>query len=398
MRAPQSKDNPAPTATEPVLVDWGIVSPLGVGRDAFTDALRSNRLGIVSEDFPGLGPLPVGRVPGDWEPDTERSMAFLADCLSQMQPSLDRLSAFVHPGRRGVCAATSKGQLLGFVQSTEEQRRQRWMEWWANEPALAIARAWDCRGPSQAFVGACATGLTNISRAAEHIEADACDAAIGGSTEATLHPVYLASFRNLGALAITGSYPFDGRHEGFVAAEGAALFLFARRDIAAAAGLRPIARIAGFAAGSDAFHPVGIEATGASIERVGRRAMARAGWNPEDVDWVCAHGTATAGNDRAESAALNRIFAQSCKCPPVVSIKGALGHTMGAAGSVELAACVAALQGQFIPATAGFRSLSPDCSPLEIPREPIGRPWNRVLKLSFGFGGHLVAMAMEGTA
>src|SRR5690606_36203814 len=156
MRPPQCKDNPSPAAAGPVLVDRGIASPLGVGREAFADALRHDRLGIVSEDFGDLGSLPIGRVPGDWKSDTERSMAFLAKCRSQMRPSLDRLAAIVHPDRRGVCAATSKGQLLGFVESTEEQRRQRWMEWWANEPALAIARAWDCRGPSEAFVGACA--------------------------------------------------------------------------------------------------------------------------------------------------------------------------------------------------------------------------------------------------
>jgi 3-oxoacyl-[acyl-carrier-protein] synthase II len=396
MAVPRSKDNDA----QPVLVDWGVVSPLGHDHLPFTQGLQENRLAIAPESFPPLGPVPVGRVHGiPAVAGEDRSITFLRACLDQLRPTLDHLSRHVPPERRGVCAATSKGSLLAFLNADPDERRRDFSRWLANDPALVLAREADVRGPSQAFVGACATGLANIHRAVEYIEAGWCDLALGGSTEATLHPTYLASFQNLGALAPTGCYPFDVRHEGFVAAEGAALFLFARHDIAVASGLRPLARVAGYAAASDAFHAVAIDASGASIERVARLALARAGWKPAEVDWICAHGTATAANDRAEAAALNRIFAQSCKHqPPVVSIKTALGHVMGAAGAVELAACAAALDGGFIPGNPGFQSLAAECHGLNVPTKPLDRRWKRVLKLSFGFGGHLVAMALEAVA
>jgi hypothetical protein len=201
--------------------------------------LQDNRLAIALEEFTPLGHVPVGRVHGIPSVSGEdRSITFLRACLDQLRPTLDHLSRHVDPGRRGVCAATSKGSLLAFLDADPDERRRDFTRWLANDPALVLAREADIRGPSQAFVGACATGLANISRAVEYIEAGWCDLALGGSTEATLHPTYLASFQNLGALASTGCYPFDARHEGFVAAEGAALFLFARRDIAQAAGRR----------------------------------------------------------------------------------------------------------------------------------------------------------------
>ncbi len=377
---------------QPVIVDWSVVSPIGHGRVAFTDAFRAGRGAISPCEFEGIGPLPVGAITNIADrPGEDRAITLLDPCFDQLAPALETLDSLIPPDRRGVCAATSKGALMLYLQNPSDVARH-WMRLGANDPALHLARRWNASGPAQAYVGACATGLMNILQAAQAIEDSWCDVAIAGSSEATLHSLYLGSFLNLKALARTGSYPFDARHHGFVAGEGAALFLLARRDVAERAGLSPIACLAGSALGADAYHPVGIDTSGGNIARVGRLALERAGWKPETIDLVSAHGTATVANDTAESAALRQLFPQ---CPPVHGIKGATGHLMGAAGAVELAACLAAIEGQFVPATVGFETPAPECGGITVLRESRLATVRRVLKWSFGFGGHLVAAAVE---
>lgn len=391
--SPLRKANPAPRHDEPVIVAYGVVAPGACGAAELTDLLRHGRCAVAPVDFPEIGEVPVGRVEGFAPPGVEdRSITLLRECHRQVAAAWGSLSAVVPPDRRGVAGATSKGALLAWLQHPAERHRMG-PRLWAGDPATNLARWCGAAGPNEAFVGACATGLANITRACEYILDDQADIAIAGSTEATLHPLYLSSFQNLGALSATGSHPYDTRHAGFVAAEGAALFVLARRSLAHRAGLRPIARLAGWAGGSDAHHPVGINPTGAPIAATIRRALRRAAIAPRNIDWTSGHGTGTLSNDIAEAAALREVFAGAM--PRLHSFKAAVGHTMGAAGSVELAGVIAALEAQFIPPTAGFRELAPECHGLDVRAHADNQSSRRVLKLSFGFGGHIIAAVVE---
>lgn len=382
-------------AERAVIVDWGVVSPLGCGREAFAAALRAGECAIRPTEFEGLGTLPAAAVAGFPErPGIDRTIQFLDAATDQMAASLGAIESVAPPERRGVCASTSKGAMLLFLREPDRAARH-FGRLPACDPAWHLARRFAAAGPVQAFAGACATGLANILRAVEHIEDGWCDAAIAGSAEATLHPFYLASFLNLGALAPGRSVPFDACHAGFVPGEGAAVFLLASERAAARAGLAPIARIAAGAHGSDAFHPVGIDASGKAIAATGARALERAGWQAGELDFVSAHGTATQANDRAEAAALRTLLGPALPRVPVHAYKAASGHLMGAAGAVELAAVLAAMQGGFVPPTAGFERAAPECEGIRVLPAMQEGPVRRVLKWSFGFGGHLVAAAVE---
>jgi len=378
-----------------VIVSWGVVSPLGSGRTPFAEALRTGASAIRPAEFDGLGPLPVAAVAGfDAVPGLDRTVQFLDAAADQMADEAGALSEIVAPERRAVCASTSKGAMLLFLREPAQAVRH-FLRLPACDPAWHLARRFRAAGPVQAYAGACATGLTNILRAVDHIESGACDMAVAGSSEATLHPFYLASFLSLGALAKGRSVPFDVCHQGFVAGEGAALFLIAEERAAARAGLRPIARIAGGAHGSDAYHPVGIDVSGTSIKSTGNSALERAGWQAGELDFISAHGTGTQANDTAEAAALRRLLGDAAIKVPVHAYKAASGHLMGAAGAVELAAVLAAMEGGFIPPTVGFATPAPECEGIRVSTTTEVRPVNRVLKWSFGFGGHLVAAAVE---
>ncbi len=379
-----------PLNSKPCIVAWGVVAPIGRSRAEFTAALRQGR--SVVRDHDGFLAAAVEGFPQ--QPGVDRAIQFLDACTDQLHPALDALLEIVPPERRAAAAATSKGALLLYLREPHRAVRH-FPDLSPCKPLWHLARRYRCAGPTGSYSGACATGLGNILRAAEFIQDGLADMAIAGSTEATLHPFYLSSFRNLGALASDRSIPFDRCHNGFVPGEGAAFFLLASEEAAARAGLRPIARIAGFAFGADAYHSVGIDTSGESIARVGGLAMERAEWGKSQVDLLVAHATATAANDQAEAAAIRTLFGSHAHRLPVHAFKAGAGHLMGAAGSVELAAGLAAIEGGFLPATPGFVSAAPECTGLRISGESEPASVRRVLKWSFGFGGQLVAAAVE---
>lgn len=394
------KANPAPAGDGddrwPVIVAWGVVAPGAIGRVSLVELVTSGRCAIEPVAFDGLGEVPVGRITGiEDRPGEDRSITLLRECHAQVAEAWAMLAEQVPPERRAVAASTSKGALLAYLREPAT-RFHMGPRLWAGDPAVCLARWCGAAGPNQAFVGACATGLANITRACEYLLDGQADIAIAGSTEATLHPLYLSSFQNLGALSPTGSFPYDTRHSGFVAAEGAALFVIARRDLAARAGLAPIARLTSWAGGSDAYHPVGIEASGATIAATIGRALRRADLSAAEIDWVSGHGTGTLANDTAEAAALRGVFAGSS--PRVHSFKGAVGHTMGAAGSVELAGMLAAMEAGVVPPTAGFKELAPECDGLAVSTIAEPHATRHALKLSFGFGGHILATVLTNEA
>ncbi len=378
------------SSTAPYIAAWGIVSPLGHSRPEFTDSLREGISAVRDTDG-----IPAATVEG-FPPREgfDRTLQFLDSCADQLHPALDACLEIVPPERRAVAAATSKGALLQYLREPTLAARS-FMDLSPCKPLWHLARRYQCAGPAGSFSAACATGLSNVLRAAEYIQDGLADLAIAGSSEATIHPFYLSSFQNLGVLATDRSVPFDACHNGFVPGEGAALFLLVSERVALQAGLKPLARIAGYAFGADAFHSVGIDTSGAMIAHVGNLAVQRADWDLSQVDLLVAHATATRSNDEAEAAAIHTLLGKNRCDTPVYAHKAASGHLMGAAGAVELAASLAAMEGGFLPATSGFSVPAPRCEKLRILTKSRSAPVRRVLKWSFGFGGQLVAAALE---
>ena len=257
-----------------------------------------------------------------------------------------------------------------------------------NSAGASVSMKYGWQGPCEAIVTACAAGTHGITRAAELIAWDRCDAVIAGGSESALTPTGLAGFQNMTALSNDGvSRPFSADRNGFVIAEGAGLLLLEEWNAAIARGATILGEFLGGASTADAHHITAPAPGGVGAVTCMELALADAGLRPEDIAHINAHGTSTPLNDAAEAHAIAKVFGEGG--PPVTSTKGVTGHALGAAGALEAVAAVMAIQKRLIPPTFGTSAVDPELPQIDLvlgePREWEPGP---VLSNSFGFGGH----------
>ncbi|MGW3570199.1 beta-ketoacyl-[acyl-carrier-protein] synthase family protein [Streptomyces sp. NPDC000941] len=251
-------------------------------------------------------------------------------------------------------------------------------------------------GPNLVVATACASGASAIGAARDLLTLDRCDIVITGGSEAMITPLVMAGFAKMGALSkrqddpAAASRPFDADRDGFVAGEGAGVLILERVADATARGARVRARIAGYGATADAHHVTSPHPDGIGIEAALHAALADAGARPEDVQHVNAHGTSTPLNDLAEGRMLHRALTGD---PLVTSTKGVTGHLLGAAGAVEAAFGVLAVEQQRVPPTANLHTPDPRLD-IKIATAPTTTRIDLVLSNSFGFGGQNAVLAI----
>ncbi|HSW47369.1 MAG TPA: beta-ketoacyl-[acyl-carrier-protein] synthase family protein [Phycisphaerae bacterium] len=268
--------------------------------------------------------------------------------------------------------------------------------------ARAVADRYGITGGVHATVGACATGTLAILQAARWIEDGDADIVLAGSSDASIMLLWFAAFERMGVLAPAhptlgpgfACRPFDQTRQGFVIGEGAAVLVLESAESAHRRGACPLARIAGYAAGSD---PAGLAQPTPDAEPVAaviRKALDRARIGPAQLAAVFAHGTGTPTNDLVETTALRHALGQYVTRIPIVSAKGAIGHLLGGAGSVETALAVLATRERNCPGTVTL--LEPDSAfaDLCLPRQSFKLGPGAILKVSMGFGGHLGAIVL----
>ncbi|MEV7775662.1 beta-ketoacyl-[acyl-carrier-protein] synthase family protein [Kitasatospora sp. NPDC086791] len=261
-----------------------------------------------------------------------------------------------------------------------------------NAAASQIAMRLRWSGPALTIATTCASSADAIGHAALLLETGRADVVIAGGCEATLTPVTLAAFGNLGAHSLRNddpahaSRPFDTDRDGFVMGEGAGFLVLERLDDARARHATPYALLAGYGSSSDAYHLSNPRPDGAGAVAAMRAALTDAGLTPADIAHVNAHGTSTVHNDRAEAAALAAVFGPHGV--PVTSTKGAIGHLIGAAGAVELIAAIEAMNTRTVPPTANHEKTEEglDLDVVHTTARPIAS--GAALSNSFGFGGH----------
>jgi 3-oxoacyl-(acyl-carrier-protein) synthase len=258
-------------------------------------------------------------------------------------------------------------------------------------------------GHAHATVAACATGVLAVIRGAQFILDGQADVVIAGSSDASLQPLWFAAFRQMGVLAdghpdrgpSWACRPFDQSRDGFVVSEGAAVLVLESAESVHRRGVQPLARIAGYAMGSDPAGLAQLRPDGAPLAEIIKIACRQAGMDPADLALIQAHGTGTRTNDLVEINAVRRACGARTPEIPVVSIKGALGHLLGAAGSVELAIAVLSAARRMIPPNATLIDPDPALGPVCLPKEAVSMPPGPVLKLAIGFGGHLAAVVLD---
>jgi len=301
----------------------------------------------------------------------------------------------VDPAKAGVMFATGVGgldtlasQVVLYTEKGADRVSPRLVPMMmVNAGAAGISMRLGWRGPSEVICTACAAGTHAISAAARLVASGRCDVAIGGGSEAGMHPVALAAFANMTALSTSGhSRPFDARRDGFVMTEGAAALVLEEYDHAAARGATIYAEVAGAASTADAHHITAPAPDGSGAVSCMELALADAGITPDQVGHINAHGTSTPLNDLAEARAITKVFGEPG--PLVTSTKGVTGHGLAAAGAIEAVAAVLTIHRATIPPTAGYEEPDPEITIRVVHGEPM--PWEpaAVLSNSFGFGGH----------
>ncbi|GAB3281276.1 beta-ketoacyl-[acyl-carrier-protein] synthase family protein [Actinocorallia lasiicapitis] len=254
------------------------------------------------------------------------------------------------------------------------------------------------RGPNLVTVTACASGTTAIGTARDLLRTRQCDIVVAGGTEASLTPSIIAAFAKMRALSRRSdepqraSRPFDINRDGFVAAEGAAVLILERPEDARARSASVRAFISGYGASADAHHPTSPDPAGRGAEQAIRAALADAGLDPGDVEHVNAHGTSTQLNDVTEADVLRRVFGDG---PPVTSIKGVTGHALGAAGAIEAACTVLAVQHSLVPPTANLEKIDPRIEVDVVMGKARRVQVRHALSNSFGFGGQNAVLAVS---
>ncbi len=257
-----------------------------------------------------------------------------------------------------------------------------------------LAIRYGAQGPNMAIVSACATGGHSVGEAYEIIRRDDADVMLAGGTDNSIQPILYAGFSVIKALADNNDdpgkacRPFDLNRRGFVMSEGCAVLVLEELEHALSRGAAPIAELVGYGTGNDAFHMANQPEGGVGAARVMRMALRKADLQPDEVDYVNAHGTGTAVNDRAETAAIKEVFGEHAYKLVVSSVKSMIGHTMGAAGAIEALACVKAVSEDCIPPTINYETPDPACDLDYAPNTARSGSVNVAMSNSLGLGGH----------
>ncbi len=355
----------------------GIISSLGCGLAATEKALRGNRTSIKPLQVFSLlqgDPLPVGQVDG-------------LDGLAPL-PRTHRLAEIAAlqamDGRLQPPEAIILGTTTGGILTTEqllnhnEQDKTLYRHHGLNTVAEYLARQLNCTGPAVAVSTACSSGAVAIAMGMQMLRSGQVKSVLVGGADSLCRLTYFG-FHCLQLVDRAGCKPLDQDRQGMAVAEGAAMLLLTTEKQA-----NCYAELLGAGLSCDAYHPAAPHPEGQGAFMAMQAALADAGIEPSDIDYLSLHGTGTRENDLAESKAVRRFFSTP---PPLSSIKGASGHTLAAAGAIEAVVSLIAVRRGLMPGNTGLQTVDPalGLTPLRLPLE---RPVGAVLSNSFGFGGN----------
>ncbi|WP_433226654.1 beta-ketoacyl-[acyl-carrier-protein] synthase family protein [Microtetraspora malaysiensis] len=413
-----------------VITGIGVVAPGGVGTKAFWERITSGisatrpitsfdpspyRSRMAAEcDFnprqEGLRPQEIRRM------DRVTQFAVVAAREALADSGVDITPDQAH--RAGV----SIGCAVGCTQRLEEEyvTMSDGGRHWLVDHTYGVAHLYDyfvpssmaaelswlagAEGPSTMVSAGCTSGIDAIGYACELIREGTADIMIAGGADAPIAPITVACFDAIRATSrhnddpAGASRPFDVTRNGFVLGEGSAVLVLEELTAAMARGAHIYAEIGGFANRSNAYHMTGLRPDGAELAAAITAALDEARLNPEAVDYVNAHGTATKQNDRHETAAFKRSLGEHAYQVPISSIKSMIGHSLGAIGAIEVAACALAIEHGVVPPTANLHSPDPELGLDYVPLVARERQVDVALTVGSGFGGFQSAMVLARTA
>jgi 3-oxoacyl-[acyl-carrier-protein] synthase II len=395
----------------------GVVSPVGLGRDAFWRALKAGASGITGVTRFDASALP-SRVAGEvhgFTPtehlelrDVLRTDTFVQYALVAAREALDDAKLTAGPPRTdvGVCIGTGMGGISLLLTAehllmTDGPGAISPYLLPAVLPNLAagwVSMRFGARGPIGAPATACAAGAQAIGEAVRHIRRGDATVMIAGGSESLMTPLVFAAFGALRALSTRNdeptraSRPFDRERDGFVLGEGAGVLVLEELEAARARGAHVYSEIAGYAVTSDAYHPTAPSVDGPADAMT--RALADADVSPGEIGYINAHGSSTRHNDVNETKAIKRVFGAQTAVA-VSSTKSMTGHMLGAAGAVEAIATLLAIEDGVLPPTVNYETPDPECDLDYVPNAARSVGIDAAMSNSFAFGGTNVSLVFR---
>jgi len=410
----------------------GCVTPVGNNANAMWKSLREARNGVDyithfdASNFPTQFAAEVKNYDfRDYYDQPERfefagrNIHFAIGASFQAMNDSDILESDLDPARFGVYLGAGEGQqdfslfmnLVAQAQNDgqldlekftkiglERLNPQAELEQEPNMPSGHLASLFDAQGPNLNCLTACAASSQAIGEATELIRRGDVDAMLSGGAHSMIHPFGVTGFNLLTALSThndepsSASRPFDKNRDGFVLGEGAGMVVLEEEGRARRRGAHIYGEIVGYGSSADAYRITDIHPEGRGAVACVKLALEDAELNPEDIDYVNAHGTSTAVNDRVETMVIKRSLGDYSSSVPVSSIKSMMGHLIAAAGSVEAITCLLAINDNVLPPTINYETPDPECDLDYIPNEAREIPVKRALSNSFGFGGQNVSL------
>ncbi len=403
-----------------VITGIGVVSPIGLGKRAYWDALKAGTSGVGhitlfdASDYP----VRIAAEVKDFDPLRwmDKKEARRADRVIQFAvaaaemavedaslkvDSLDkeRFGVYLASGEGGI--STTWDNVNALIQKGPERVSPFFIPMMiSNMPAAYVAMRYGAKGPNICVVTACASANHTMGEAFEAIKRGIADVILTGGAEAAITPIGIAGFASMKALSTRNeepgkaSRPFDAQRDGFVMGEGAAVFVFEELGHALSRGAKIYGEVLGYGMSCDAYHITAPDPDGYGAAMAMRLALKEAGLSPEAVQYVNAHGTSTPLNDRIETMAIKSVFGEHARRLYVNSTKSMIGHGLGAAGALELAAALMALEEGVIHPTINYEEPDPECDLNYVPNRPVEAQVEALISNSFGFGGHNAVLAV----
>ncbi len=357
-----------------VVTGVGLRSCLGNLEETW-QSLNEGKTGIkLRQPFRELSPYPLGMI--------ENLPLSLSALVAPVIREALANAYLVTPLKEcGVVIGSSRGCQGEWEVLLKSKISHNWEQMFPHQAATLAAREIGTFGPVIAPMNACSTGIWAIAQAYQLINQGLCEQVIAGGIETPITALTITGFQQMGALASRGCYPFDHRREGLVLAEGSAVLVLESLESAEQRGVTPYAEIRGFGLTCDAHHITTPEPTGKEVIKAISDCLRRSELSLEEIDLIYTHGTGTLLNDQREAAIIQSIFKSNV---PVTSIKGAIGHTLGASGAISVALSLLSIRDQVIPGCVGLES---PAFALNLIRETVSAKLEKILCLSFGFGG-----------
>ncbi len=270
-----------------------------------------------------------------------------------------------------------------------------------NSAACLVAIKFGIKGSVHAPVAACATGIVAIGDAYRRLLWGDADVIIAGGADSVISPLSIIGFSRLGACSTKNDNPeqacspFDANRDGTVVGEGAAVVVLETFEHAYARKAQVLAEIVGYGCSSDAYHLVSPAPEGLGTASAMQNALNDANILPENINWICAHGTGTKQNDLSETKAIKNAFGQLAYSIPISSIKGGLGHMLGASGAISTAMAIKAIQESIIPPTINYSTPDPECDLDYVPNQFRKSRLEYALVNAFGFGGQNACLVLK---